>query len=104
MPQQIRAAFLEVDLGTEALKIWTAKVRAYIQLAVGGEFERLFQHRQFRVLVVASSERRMKNIRSVVSTATDKMFWLTTFDFINREGFWSAVWLRPRVEQFQSLL
>ena len=49
----VRAMFLEVDMGTEALKVWEPKVASYLQLAVSGEFARRFGPQQFRVLVVA---------------------------------------------------
>jgi len=91
----IRAMFLEVDLGTEALKVWQQKTASYLQLAVSGEFAWRFGQPQFRVLVVASSEKRLANIRATVAKSTDKIFWFTTFDIIHRDGFWSPVWLRP---------
>lgn len=100
----IRAMFLEVDLGTEALKIWQQKAAYYLQLAVSGEFQKRFRRPQFRVLVVANSERRLANIRATVVKATDKIFWLTTLESINRDGFWSPIWLRPSGDQRQSLL
>ena len=100
----IRPMFLEVDLGTEALSVWKQKTAYYLQLAVSGEFQKSFRQPQFRVLVVATSERRINNIRSVVATATDKIFWFTTFDTIDRDGMWSPVWLRPTGDQRHSLL
>lgn len=100
----ILAAFLEVDLGSESLTVWKAKVQNYLRYAVSGVFERRFGQPRFRVLVVTNSERRMKSIRSVVAAATDKIFWFATFESIRRCGFWSKVWLRPKDEQRQQLL
>lgn len=100
----VRAMFLEVDLGTEALSVWQQKTASYVQLAVTGEFQKRFRHPQFRVLVAANSGRRLNNIRSTVATSTDKIFWFTTFDSIHRDGFWSPVWLRPTGNQPQSLV
>ncbi len=96
--------FLEVDLGTEALSVWQQKTATYLQLAVSGEFLKRFRQSQFRVLVVANSDRRLANIRSLVAKSTDKVFWFATLESINRDGFWSPVWLRPTGEQRQSLL
>ena len=80
--------FLEVDLGTEPKRTWKKKkTTAYLQLAISGEFQHLFHHTQFRVLVVASSERRLKSIRAVVAESTEKIFRFSAFEFINREGF-----------------
>ena len=100
----IRTMFLEVDLGTEALKVWQQKTASYLQLAVSGEFTKRFGPQQFRVLVVASSEKRLANIRATVTKSTDRIFWFTTFDIIHRDGFWSPVWLRPTGGQRLSLL
>ncbi len=72
--------FLEVDLGTEALKVWQQKTASYLQLALSGEFLKKFRQPQFRVLVVANSERRLANIRGAISKSTDKIFWFTTFE------------------------
>jgi len=99
-----RAMFLEVDLGTEALKVWQQKTTYYLQLAVSGEFAKRFRQPQFRVLVAANSERRLDNIRRTVAKSTDKIFWFTTFEIIQRDGFWSPIWLRPAGDQRLSLL
>jgi hypothetical protein len=100
----LRAIFLEVDLGTEALSEWKKKTSYYLQLAVTGEFQKRFRQPQFRVLVVASSDKRLSNIRATVAKSTDKVFWFTTFDTINRDGFWSPIWLRPTGDQRHSLV
>lgn len=101
---EVRGMFLEVDLGTEALKVWQQKTAYYLQLAVSGEFQSKFRQPRFRVLVIASSERRLKNIRDVIAKSTDKIFWFTTFEDIHRDGIWSTVWLRPTGDQRHSLL
>jgi hypothetical protein len=101
--ENIRAMFLEVDLATEALSVWKQKITNYLQLAVSGEFQRRFRHAQFRVLVVANSDRRISGLRTTVAESTDKIFWFTTFEIINRDGFWSPIWLRPTGDQRHSL-
>ena len=100
----IRPAFLEVDLGTEALKVWQQKTAYYLQLAVSGEFIKRFRQQQFRVLVIANSDRRLANIRATVAKSTDKIFWFATRDNIHRDGIWSPIWLRPKGDQRHSLL
>lgn len=102
--QGIHPMFLEVDLGTEGQRIWQRKITAFLNLAVSGEFVAQFRRPQFRVLVVAVSERRLHSIRSTVIARTDKIFWFTTLDSINRDGFWSSIWLRPKGDRKQSLL
>jgi hypothetical protein len=104
MPSGIMAAFLEVDLGHERLRVWRDKVRNYLDLAVTGNFEREFRQHRFRVLVVADSARRLEAIRQVVIPATDKIFWFATFESIHRHGVFAAIWQRPKVKEPQSLI
>jgi len=102
--RETRAMFLEADLGTEGITVWQKKIQLYLQLALSGKFTELFRQNQFRVLIVATSDRRLRNIQAEVSKATDKIFWLSTFQQIKQRGFWSPVWLRPSGTQPQPLL
>jgi hypothetical protein len=99
-----RPMFLETDLGTEALGVWQKKTQLYLQLALSETFTQLFRKPQFRVLVVATTDRRLRHIRAAIAKATDKIFWLSTFDQIKQLGFWSAVWLRPTGDRLLPLL
>lgn len=103
-PAGVRAMFLEVDLGTETLRVWEQKTHSYLSLAISGEFHRLSRQPHFRVLVIAKSTRRLSNIRSVVARQTDKIFYLSSFDFIHRHGLWSPIWLRPSGDRPVALL
>lgn len=87
--------FLELDRGTEPLQVWRKKVERYVDLAITGESERVFQQKRFRVLVVAESSLRLASIRSTVARQTDKLFWFTTLSEIQEEGFWEPMWSRP---------
>jgi hypothetical protein len=100
----VLVAFLEVDLGHEGLALWKTKAQRYLDYAISGQFQRRFSQQRFRVLVVTDSVRRLNNIRNVVNKATDKIFWFSTFELVNREGFWSPVWLRPREDGQRPLL
>lgn len=100
----IKPAFLEVDKGTEPKKIWKKKVAGYISFALSGSFQQHFQQQQFRVLVITTTEQKLKAICAVVASQTTKIFWLTTFSDIKREGLFAPIWLRPMGEQRQSLL
>jgi hypothetical protein len=103
-PQKTLAAFLEVDLGHEGLSVWKRKVETYLRYAISGNFEKRFGQAQFRVLVAASSERRMHSLRKATSGLTDKIFWFSTFESITGDGFWAPIWFRPNGDQRQSLL
>lgn len=87
--------FVEADLGTEGLPLWIRKVEAYLRFARSGEFEACFRQRQFRVLIAMTSERRSESICNAIARLTDKIFWLSTFQAIEREGVWASVWCRP---------
>jgi len=90
-PSGILAAYLEVDLGHETMRVWREKVRRYLGLAAATPFER-----RFRVLVIANSDRRLRSIQNVVSAQTEKLFWFTALLAIRRDGLFGSVWLRPR--------
>jgi hypothetical protein len=102
-PSGIDNAFIEVDLGHEALSIWKEKARHYLQLAFSGEFERQFKQPRFRVLVLANSERRMQSIRAAVATVTQKIFWFAALDAAQGDRFFASVWLRPSEDNQQPL-
>ena len=103
-PTTVVAAFLEVDRGPETLKVWQEKVRKYIALANSGQFEPAFHQSRFRVLVVATSERRMQSIRKTVAAMTDKVFWFATLASLLNGGFFGPVWLQPKSEEQQPLI
>lgn len=94
-PAGIVAAFLEVDLGHERLRIWQDKVRNYLDLAISGTFGQRFGQSRFRVLVVTHTEGRLLSIRKAVAAATDKIFWFASLASIQGNGFFRPVWFRP---------
>lgn len=87
--------FVEVDLGTEPLKVWERKVALYLEFATSGEFTRRFGAEQFRVLVIARSWGRCQTILRTIQTRTNKIFWATTIEAVRRQGLWAAIWTRP---------
>jgi hypothetical protein len=97
-PSGTLAAFVEVDLGHESRSVWRGKVQAYLKYAVSGRFTEKFHERQFRVLVIADSERRIASLRVATASITEKIFWFTTFGAIGGDGFWSPIWQRPKSE------
>jgi hypothetical protein len=91
----VHPIFLEVDLGTESSRVWRRKIDLYLKLAIGGEFERLFHEKRFRTVILVPTLRRLDSIRITICKRTEKLFWLSTFDELEREGLWSPIWLRP---------
>ncbi len=89
-----RSFFLEMDLGTEALPVWTQKASAYLRLAVTGAYRGIIPHPHFAVLIVTDSDARRDSLRRHIAKQTSKLFWFATLDIIKRQGFWSDSWLR----------
>lgn len=100
----MKAVFLEVDMGTESLRIWQKKIEGYLRFAVAGEFKKLFGLDQFKVIIIAHSDRRAESIRKLAGKFTDKIFRFTSFPTINSEGFWSAIWKKPAGDQKEGLV
>jgi Replication-relaxation len=100
-PTGTMAAFLEVDLGHERLGVWKEKTKRYLELALSGECENLFGQSQFRVLVLANSERRLSSIRKIIRASTRKIFWFAAIEVIQSSGFFAPVWLRPESDEMQ---
>lgn len=99
-----KAAFLEIDQGTESLRVWRRKTDEYVKFAVSGAFPTLFRHPQFRVLVIAPSARRIATVRACIAAKTTKIFWLTTSQAVETSDFWGPVWYRPTGDHPQSLI
>jgi hypothetical protein len=98
----VTAAFLEVDLGTESLQVWREKTRQYLQLALSGDFNRVFGQDRFRTLVIVNSERRLDSIRKAVSAVTEKIFRFATLDSARTE-FFGPIWMKPNSNQPESI-
>jgi hypothetical protein len=93
------SVFLEVDLGKESLRVWKEKVRNYLDLAMSRKFQEIFGKSHFRVAVLANSPRRMHSIRSTVAPITKKIFWFSSLEEVEREGFLGPIWFRPHGDQ-----
>jgi hypothetical protein len=102
-PSEIVAAFLEVDLGHERLRVWKQKVENYFELALSGQFPTLFGPKRSRTIVVAHSPGRMLSIRKVAAAVTDRIFWFSNLEDIGRLGIFGRIWLRPREDRPQPL-
>jgi hypothetical protein len=97
----ILRAFLEVDLGNERAKLWKEKVRNYLQLALS---RKRIEHpgEPFRVIVITSTETQKRMIQDTIRAFTKKIFWITTFEAVNRSGFFSEIWHRPNTREARS--
>jgi hypothetical protein len=94
-------AFLEVDLGNERVKLWKEKVRNYLHLALSRTHEQQ-PGESFRVIVITSAETQRRMIENTIRAFTQKIFWTTTFEAVNRSGFFSEIWHRPNMRELRS--
>ena len=93
-PSRTVAAFVEVDLGHERRDVWRDKVRAYADFAVSGDYERRFGTKQFRVLVITTTERRLASLELTASVITNKIFRFTTLPVFRAHGPSASIWRR----------
>jgi hypothetical protein len=96
-------AFVEYDRGTETLGRIERKVRAYLDLAQSGRFERTFKRRFFRVCLVTDSAGRLATISQIARHITDRIMRLTTLPELSRHGPLMSIWRRPGASASESL-
>jgi Replication-relaxation len=99
----VQPVFLEVDLTTETSRVWARKVELYLKLATSGEFQEIFHKQRFKVAVVCTSDRRLKNLRRTVRKQTTKLFYFSLLETTKRDGFAAPHWLRPEGDARESV-
>jgi len=97
-------AFVEYDRGTETLGRIERKVRAYLDLAHSGRFERTLKRRFFRVLVLTDSTGRLATISSTTARITDRTLRFTTLQELSHHGPLASIWRLPGAKASQSLM
>lgn len=88
-------AFVEIDRGTEDLTRWVRKVQAYVLLARSDRYRSIFTLPFYRVLVIAESDGRLRNLRKATAQLTDRIFWFTTHERLLKDGPFHHIWQRP---------
>lgn len=96
-------AFIEYDRGTETLSRIERKIRAYLDLAYSGRFERMFHRKFFRLLLVTDSARRLSTLSKTVAGVTDRVVRFTTLDELIIHGSLGSIWRRPGATATESL-
>jgi hypothetical protein len=86
--------FIELDKATMSHQRFQAKVKAYLEFASSGSYQKVFGVKYFRVLVILPSVERMTNLKRAVERLTDKIFWFTTLDKLKEQGGFGPIWLR----------
>lgn len=104
---QVAYFFLEVDQGTMTNARWQEKVKAYHEFRQSGRSKKYYGTRNFRVLAVTTSERRLNNLKRTTEKAGgDHYFWFVTQEVVNiwqPEEILDSVWWIATKEDKQSL-
>jgi hypothetical protein len=70
--------FVEIDRGTESLKVIQKKIELYFNAYSKGLFEQSMGVKKFRVLFVVEDEKRLKTILETTQDFESILFWATT--------------------------
>ena len=85
VPQGRTCFFLEFDRGTMTTARFREKVQAYSTYVASGQYERRYQTRSLRVLVVTTSRQRLHNLKRVTQEVSGgQMFWFAEFGSIDQ--------------------
>jgi hypothetical protein len=89
--------FVEIDSGTEGLEQFRSQIEIYQAYMLSGQYEERFESKALRIVIVTNSEKRLQNLRRVISkVGTKNPYWLTTasvatWQTILRDKIWYKV-------------
>lgn len=92
------SAFIEVDRGTEGLRVLKGKFDKYRYFHQSGAFKKLFGECIFRVLVITTTEERIEKMEGLNS---EDNIWFSTKEDFMRESLWTRHWFAK--EDYYSL-
>ncbi len=96
--------FLEMDMGTMALRRFKDKVRAYLIYKRDGHYEKRFGMHSLRVLTVTTSMRRLRNLKKATEQIDGRsLFWFTTTEKLAGDWLWEPIWFVAGKENTASL-
>ena len=84
--------FTEVDLSHEGLTQWRRKVMDYMRYRESGLHQELFSFRGFRVIVLAATDRRLHNLRTI-SGPSASLFLFAKFADVSAGTILGRAWL-----------
>ncbi|MCP4212239.1 MAG: hypothetical protein GY764_12280 [Halieaceae bacterium] len=96
--------FLEMDMGTMALRRFKDKVRAYRIYKRDGHYEKRFGMHSLRILTVTTSMRRLRNLKKATEQADGRsLFWFTTTEKLAGDWLHEPIWFVAGKENTASL-
>lgn len=100
--------FLEVDNGTMKNKAWKEKIEAYIEFRSSGRSEQYYGTRNFRLLTITTTSKRLNNLKRTTEKAGGNLFfWFTTQSYLNiwqPEIFLNPIWKVIQMDGLKRLL
>ncbi len=84
-------AFVEVDCGTESLRRVASKVRGCLAYLASGNYQRRFDRRTLRLLIVAPSSRRLASLESAVNATVQETSARLGGEATDNLKIWSAL-------------
>lgn len=97
VPQGTARFFLELDRGTEPHHKFKPQIQVYDAYIQSGQYEKRYQAKGIRVLVITTTPLRLKNLKTVTAQVVGehKNYWFTTFNEIKPETVLTApIWQR----------
>ena len=73
--------FVEVDLGTESLRVVERKFQNYIKFEESGGYRSAFPGCDFRILFITTTEERIESLQRI--TTSDDIWFATMEEFFN---------------------
>lgn len=102
--ERVAHFFLEVDLATVPNTRFGKRIKRYVLYRKKGIFNDKYEAHAFRLLIVTTSQRRLRNLKATTEKEGGKnMFWFTTFEEVKPERFVGRVWKIAGQEGLASL-
>ena len=79
------------------------KVRAYLDLAFSGRYQRALQRRFFRTLIIVDSLKQLSSLSRAIARLSDKVIGLGVLGQLSLEGPLTSIWRRPGASASESL-
>lgn len=96
--------FIEFDRSTMPVGRFAGKVHSYLDFSALGYYRKRFGVKYFRILVITKTQKRLNNLKKIVETKTNKLFWFTTIDQVVPEDAFGAIWQRAGRQNYYKLI
>jgi hypothetical protein len=106
------AYFVEIDLSTHSQRTWRDRAKLYTAYAdpQAALYRRRFGRQTFRLLIVTKPDYRQRSRRDNIlgsiqdAVGESDLFLATTFDVLNPQTMFRAIWHQPGSSRLHSIL